>query len=62
MLCITMRRGEYITLGDDIVIQVERLNSERVHLNVSAPRQVAVLRGEVLERGGGRRPGCVYDT
>lgn len=59
MLCITMRKGDYITLGENIVIQVEQLNSERVHLNINAPRQVAILRGEVLERGGGKRPDCV---
>ncbi len=60
MLCITMRKGDYITLGDNIVIQVEQLKGERVHLNINAPREVAVLRGEVLERGGGERPACVY--
>lgn len=59
MLCITMRKDDYITLGDSIVIQVEQLNNERVHLNINAPREVAILRGEVLERSGGKRPDCV---
>lgn len=62
MLCITMRKGDYITLGENIVVQVEQLNSERVHLNISAPRQVAILRGEVLERNGGQRPDCVREA
>lgn len=59
MLCITMRKDDYITLGDSIVIQVEQLNDERVHLNINAPREVSILRGEVLERAGGKRPDCV---
>ncbi len=59
MLCITMRKGDYVTLGDSIVIQVEQISNERAHLNINAPREVVVLRGEVLERGGGKRPDCV---
>lgn len=60
MLCITMRKGDYFTIGEDIVIQFDHLNSDRVHLTVSAPRELPVLRGDVLERGGGKRPSCVY--
>ena len=60
MLCITMRKGDYFTIGEDIVIQFDHLNSDRVHLTVNAPRELPVLRGDVLERGGGKRPSCVY--
>jgi len=55
-----MRRGDYVTIGDDIVIQIDQLNNERAHLTINAPREVPVIRGEVLERNGGQRPGCVY--
>ncbi len=37
MLCITMRKGDYVTLGDSIVIQVEQISNERAHLNINAP-------------------------
>ena len=59
MLCITMKSGEYFTIGDDIVIRLDRLSDERVHLAIQAPRELPILRGNVLEREGGERPGCV---
>ena len=62
MLCITMRRGEYFTVDGDTVILVDQLSGERAHLTIHAPREVPILRGEVLERDGGERPGCVFDA
>lgn len=61
MLCISMKAGEYFTVGGSTVIQYDRLSGERVHLTINAPREVPVLRGEVLERNGGQRPDCVLD-
>ena len=62
MLCITLLPGDYFTMGNDTVIQFDRLSGERVHLIVNAPREVPILRGEVLERQGGKRPACVKDV
>lgn len=59
MLCITMKRGEYFTVGGDTVILFDQLSGERVHLTIHAPREVAIVRGEVLERQGGQRPACL---
>lgn len=61
MLCISMKAGEYFTVGGNTVVQFDRLSGERVHLNINAPREVSILRGEVLERSGGQRPDCVYE-
>lgn len=61
MLCISMKPGEYFTVGGSTVIQMDRLTGERVHLTVNAPREVPILRGTVLERNGGERPACVFD-
>lgn len=61
MLCITMRCGDYFVVGDDTVIQLDQLGPDRVHLTIHAPREVPIVRGEVLERSGGKRPDCVYD-
>ncbi len=61
MLCISMKAGDYFTVGDDTVIQFDRLTGDRVHLIVNAPREVPILRGEVLERQGGSRPDCVRE-
>lgn len=59
MLCITMKRGEYFTVGGDTVILFDQLSGERAHLTIHAPRSVSIVRGEVLERNGGRRPDCL---
>ena len=62
MLCISMRAGDYFTVGQTTVVQFDRLTGDRAHLTINAPREVPILRGDVLERGGGQRPGCVLDT
>ena len=59
MLCISMRAGDYFTVGSSTVVQFDRLTGDRVHLTINAPREVPILRGGVLERGGGKRPDCV---
>lgn len=59
MLCISLRAGDYFIVGDSTVVQYDRLSGERVHLTVNAPREVPILRGDVLERNGGKRPDCV---
>lgn len=59
MLCITLLPNEYFTVGGDTVIQYDRLSGERVHLTIHAPREVPIVRGQVLESQGGKRPDCV---
>ena len=59
MLCITLLPGDYFTVSNDTVIQFDRLSGERAHLIINAPREVPIIRGEVLERQGGKRPACV---
>lgn len=60
MLCITMRAGDYFTVGQDTVVQFDRLNGDRARMVIHAPREVPILRGDVLEREGGQRPACVF--
>ena len=59
MLRISMKIGQYFTVGSDTVVQFDNLTGERVHLTINAPREVPILRGEVLERNGIPRPDCV---
>lgn len=61
MLRISMKIGQYFTVGDDTVVQYDNLTGERVHLTINAPREVPILRGEVLERNGQPRPACVSE-
>ncbi len=57
MLFLQLKFGEYLTIGDDIAIQVFQDTGARVRVAVKAPKDVAVLRGKVRERAGGERPG-----
>jgi len=61
MLSLSLLPGEYLTIGDNVVVQVDRLAGDRCKLVIHAPREIPILRGAVLERGGGKRPGCVFD-
>ena len=51
-----------MTIGENVVVQVDRILGDSCKLMVQAPRETPVLRGEVLERTGGQRPGCVVDA
>ena len=59
MLCITMKRGEYFTVDGETVILFDQLSGERAHLTIHAPRNVAIVRGAVLERNGNPPPPCL---
>lgn len=62
MLCLSLASGEYLTIGKDIVIQIDRMGGDQCKLMIQAPREVPVVRGEVLERNGMERPDCVIDA
>ena len=56
MLSLQLKSGDYITIGKDVVVQVFKQSGPDFRVAVKAPREVPVLRGELLERGGGERP------
>ena len=62
MLSLALMAGEYLTIGDKVVVQIERVAGDRCQLAIHAPREITILRGEVLEREGGQRPACVFST
>ena len=59
MLSLQLRDGDYLTIGEDIVIKVS-CNST-IKLSVQAPREIPIMRGELLERSGAQRPECVME-
>lgn len=61
MLCLNLNQGEYMTIGDDVVVQLNGISGDRCKLFIQAPREIPILRGAVLERQGGERPECVSD-
>ena len=59
MLKLTLLPDEYVTISDNIVVQLTRVAGGRADVAIDAPRTVPVLRGAVLERNGGKRPECL---
>ena len=62
MLSLQLRQGDYLTIGENVVIQLNDVSGDRCKLVIQAPREIPVLRGELLERGGGERPACVFEA
>ena len=61
MLCLAFAPGEYMMIGDSVVVQMEKITGDRCRLAVHAPKDVPIVRGTVLERTGGERPECVLE-
>jgi carbon storage regulator len=55
MLVLTRKLMEKLFIGDDICVTVVRLEGGQVRLGIDAPREVAVVRAELLgDRAGAR--------
>jgi carbon storage regulator len=54
MLILTRKVGEKIVIGDTITIQVVRIGAT-VRLGIEAPREVEVVRGELIPKNEGDR-------
>lgn len=52
MLMLKRRSGESICIGEDVEVKVVSVSGSYVHLGVSAPRDVLVMRDDVLHRNG----------
>ena len=50
MLVLSRRPGESIQVGDEILISVQKVVGPRVYLSITAPRDVRILRTELLEQ------------
>ena len=62
MLCLNLGTGEYMTIGDNIVVQMTSIAGDSCKVMIDAPREICIVRGEVLERNGGQRPACISDA
>lgn len=62
MLKLQLKTGEYVTIGSDVVVQMDSVSGDRCKLMIQAPKEVPILRGELLERAGGDRPDCVFEA
>lgn len=57
MLSLHLLSGEYITIGEDIVVQVFQTGSS-FRVAVDAPRSIPIARGELHEKVAAR-PDCI---
>ena len=48
MLVLARKLGEKIYVGKDIVLTVVEIDRDRIRLGIDAPREVSVLRAELL--------------
>ena len=51
MLVLSRKVGEKILVGNNIVLTVVEVNGNRVRLGIEAPRDMAVVRGELVGKG-----------
>ena len=49
-LVLQVREGEYILIGSDIIVTLERLQSNRTSISIEAPKDVKILRGTLVEK------------
>ena len=54
MLILSRRPGEQMLIGDDILVEVLEVSGTQVRLGITAPREVPVLREELLDEPPGR--------
>ena len=57
MLSLQLKSGEYLTIGEDIAVQVFKQPGSTFRVAIKAPKEVPILRGEVHERTENRPEG-----
>ena len=50
MLVLGRKPGEYIMIGDNIMVKVVKSENGDLRLAIDAPREVTITRGEVWEQ------------
>ena len=50
MLILTRSKDQVITIGDNIRITIVEVRGDKVRVGIDAPRDVQVMRAEVLEQ------------
>jgi carbon storage regulator len=50
MLAVTVKKGEPIWVGDDIVVFVLEVHGKQIRVGIDAPKDVRILRDDVRRR------------
>lgn len=48
MLCLTRKEQETIHIGPDVVVTIVQVERGKVRLGIEAPKDVEILRGELV--------------
>lgn len=57
MLSLRLKSGEYLTIGEDITVQVFQDRGNSIEVAIDAPRDLPILRGKLFEQTGSRPEG-----
>ncbi len=49
MLVLSRKKGEAITLDQDVVIEILAIEGDRVRIGINAPKEMRIYRKELLE-------------
>jgi carbon storage regulator len=49
MLVISRKPGEKLKIGDSVYLSILSVNGDKVTIGIDAPKDIAILRGELLE-------------
>ena len=50
MLILTRRIGETVVINDNVTVTILGIKSNQIRLGIEAPREVSVLRMEIVDR------------
>ena len=50
MLVLGRKPGEYVMIGDDIMVKVIKTDDGNLRLGIEAPKHISVTRGEIFEK------------
>ena len=56
-MTLRIKSGEYITIGEDVAVQIFQRPGDSFEVSVKAPREVPIFRSEVFERSESRPDG-----
>ena len=62
MLILYRKKGEAIRIGDDITISIVESGTDGVRIAIDAPRDVAIMRKELVEAVEANREAAVNDA
>ncbi len=52
MLVVTLKEGERVLIGDNVLIMIVEIHGRQVRLGIEAPQEVLILREKVTKSKG----------